>query len=118
MRSPITALFALLLWLLSSCGSGKESGESTMPLADRYVRRIQLSQNRGEVGKPFKAALTYESNFIRNPEVSMSGLPAELHYDEAQKNVVGTPSKPGFYKVQVAVRERVHQAALRRPRAE
>jgi hypothetical protein len=117
MHPPTIALAAAALLLMVSCAS-RTPTENKATSAEHYVRHIELSVNRGEVGKQFRSRLTYEDNYIRNPEVEIAGLPPDLHYDPAARSVVGIPRKAGFYQLQIAIRERVNPDLLRHPQAE
>ena len=65
---------------------------------------MELSETRGEVGRAFTSELTYKTNYLENPEFRVSELPEGLRWDEASRAIVGTPTKPGFHSVNIAVR--------------
>ena len=98
------------LWLAAvagACVGGpaqpiKDGGES-----ERWVRDIELSSVRGEVGRPFSGEVTYETNYLRDPEWEVSGLPPGLKWDEIARAIVGTPKQDGFFTVNIALRKKV-----------
>ena len=82
------------------------------------VYDLRLSETRGEVGKPFRAEVSWSDNFITRPEVSVSGLPPGLRYDPATHAVVGTPGKAGFFQVDLGVRQKPTGEPGHRPTAD
>jgi hypothetical protein len=111
----ISSLLSLPLVALIACGGTQVD---RVPPKERYVRNIELTSIRAEVGKRFQSQVSYQDNFLRNPEVQVNGLPSELHYDAASRSVVGVPRHPGFYPIQVAIREQVERGFLHTPRVE
>jgi hypothetical protein len=72
-----------------------------------WVRDIEISSVRGEVGRPFAGEVTYETNYLRDPEWEVTDLPPGLRWDEKSRSIVGTPEKEGFFSVNVALRKKV-----------
>jgi hypothetical protein len=113
--------FALASTVLSLAALGCTTTRGTTaaePDPQHYVRDIRLSQTRGEVGREFAGDLTWDSNFLREPEFALTGLPPGLRFDDGERKVVGVPARPGFFQVQVAIRSRVEEKAPRRPTPE
>lgn len=82
---------------------------------DVWVRDIQLDPLRAEVGRPFEATLTWRDNYIREPEIEVTGLPEGLRFDLPARKVVGAPKRPGFFTVNVAIRKQVVKKSGHRP---
>lgn len=90
---------------------------ATVPTDDHYVRDIKLSATRGEVGRPFRADITWTTNYLEDdPEISVSGLPPGVALDAGARALVGKPEREGFYTVHVAVRKRARRGATDRPK--
>jgi hypothetical protein len=84
-------------------GGPAQPAEPAQP--DHWVRDIELSAVRGEIGKPFSAEVTYDTNYLREPEWSVTGLPPGLKFDPAKRTIGGVPTAAGFFTVNVAVRK-------------
>lgn len=82
------------------------------------IWNIQVSSERGEVGRPFRSDVTFQRNFDGDVEFDLSGLPPGLHFDEKEQAIVGKPTKAGFYTVNVAVRKHVSRGRWHRPKAD
>lgn len=74
---------------------------------EHFVRDIGLSETRGEIGKPFKAEVTYETNYLNDPEWDVTGVPPGLSFDEKARAIVGTPKNDGFFTVNINLRKKV-----------
>jgi len=83
------------------------TGPSPRGAGGKRVRDIQLSPLRGEAGKPFSATLTWSDNYITEPELRCNGVPDGLAFDPATRTLSGKPKRPGFYTVQVAIRDKI-----------
>ena len=95
---------AVLLGALAiGCVGGPAEPTKPEP-PDHWVRDIKLSVVRGEIGKPFSSEVTYDTNYLKNPEWSVTGLPPGLKFDPAKRAITGKPTKDGFFTVNVAVR--------------
>ena len=81
-----------------------------------WVRDIRLDTVRGEVGRPFKSRLTWNDNYIEEPEFDVDGLPPGLRFDPATRAITGTPRRAGFFTVNVAIRKRVPPSSTHRPK--
>jgi hypothetical protein len=114
MRNTLSVVFALSL----ACAGGKaepvEPGAAP-PGEDHYVHQIQLTNTRGEVGRPFAAEITWEDNYLTAVEISASGLPPGLVLDQAKRLISGTPTRAGFFTVELAVRKQVDRERLHKP---
>jgi hypothetical protein len=102
---------ATVAMLLAACVGAACVGGPAQPVKsggeeDHWVRDIRLSSSRGEVNSPFSAEVTYETNFLRDPEWELTGLPAGLVFDADKRRITGVPKQPGFFTVNVAVRKR------------
>ncbi len=106
--------FVSLLLALAACFS--THAEPAQPDTDHSVNNIELSTTRGEVGKPFDSQLTWQDNYIQEPEIQISGLPPGLHFDSARRTIVGKPTQAGFFTVNVAVRKKVNKGNFHRPK--
>lgn len=69
-----------------------------------WVRDMELSETRGEVGREFFSELTYKTNYLETAEFKVSELPDGLRWDDEKHAIVGTPTSPGFHSVNIAVR--------------
>jgi hypothetical protein len=108
-----------LIALVFVAGCASSQGEVVSdPAADHWVREIELSQTRGEVGKPFTSKLTFDSNYVTDADYSVSGLPPGLRWDEATASIVGTPKRDGFFTVNVAVRKKVERGRFHKPKVD
>jgi hypothetical protein len=111
----VLVAFALALVAAPACTTTRGAPASE-PNSNAWVRDIDLSPLRAQVGQPFTATLSYRDNFIDHPEYSVSGLPPGLVFDAASKAVKGTPSRAGFFTLNVAVRKAVPPERAHRPR--
>lgn len=120
-RASVVAV-AVVAAVASAVGAGGcVSTRNTTQLGHGGTGRVydlRLSETRGEVGKPFRAEVTWSDNFITRPEVSVSGLPPGLSYDPAARTVAGTPGQAGFFKVNLAVRQKPTAEPGHRPTAD
>jgi hypothetical protein len=101
----------LALALLSTAGCPGGHGDALEPGAashaeDHYVRNIDLSTTRGEVGRPFESAITWEDNYLTEIELTATGLPPGLSLNPPKRIIAGTPTRAGFFTVEVAVRKK------------
>jgi hypothetical protein len=83
-----------------------------------WVREIDLAPRRGEVGAPFRATLTWRDNYIREPELSVAGLPPGLRFDPASRVVSGRPERAGFFTENLGVRQLPPTTKTHRPTLE
>jgi hypothetical protein len=70
----VLVAFALALVAAPACTTTRGAPASE-PNSNAWVRDIDLSPLRAQVGQPFTATLSYRDNFIDHPEYSVSGLP-------------------------------------------
>lgn len=110
----VRIVFVSMLLALPACFS--THAEPAEPETNHSVDNIALSTTRGEVGKPFESQLTWQDNYITEPEIQISGLPPGLHFDAAKRTVVGTPTQDGFFTVDIAVRKKVDKSDFHRPK--
>ena len=98
----------------ATTGSATGSDESL----GHTVQNIRLSNERGEVGRPFAAELSFDRNFEDAVEIEVTGLPPGLRFDDSRRAITGTPTEPGFFPVQLSVRKRVTRGRWHRPTAD
>jgi hypothetical protein len=116
MRPTIPGL-VMLMAALAACGpTTRGTTAEADPGADHRVEDISLSETNGEIGRPFRADITWRDNYIDDPEISVTGLPPGLELDLAERAIVGTPTQDGFFTIQVAIRKRRPDEKLYRPR--
>jgi hypothetical protein len=118
MPRPPALVLAAAVVAASAAAAGCTSTQHTEPAGpqpDLWVRELDLSPRRGEVGAPFEARLTWRDNYIREPELSVSGLPPGLTFDPAGRKVTGTPTQAGFFTVNIAVRKKPPTEKTHRP---
>lgn len=115
MRAPAILLLAAVT--LAACGPTTRGTTAVAdPDADHRVESIELSTTRGEVGGAFRADITWRHNYLPDdPEISVTGLPAGLEFDPAERAIVGTPTQDGFFTIQVAIRKPRPDDRLYRP---
>lgn len=110
MRELVIAA-ALFAAACTTTRGAKPTGSSP----DVWVRDIQLEPLRGEAGRPFEATLTWRDNYIKQPELEVTGLPPGLRFDPAARKLLGTPKRAGFFTVNVAIRKQVSTESGHRP---
>ena len=107
----IAARAAVLLVALGGASACVSTAGTTptgpSPRNSHRVRDIELSPLRGEAGKPFSATLTWTDNYITDPELRVNGAPEGLTFDPVKRTLSGKPKRPGFYTVQVAIRDKI-----------
>jgi hypothetical protein len=108
-------LAALSISCICACAGGH--GDALEPGAasrseTHYVRNIDLTTSRGEVGRPFESIITWEDNYLSEFELTATGLPPGLSLDPPKKRIAGTPTRAGFFTVEVAVRKRFERGEL------
>jgi hypothetical protein len=101
--------------LLAAACTTTQGARPTGTSPDVWVRDIQLEPLRAEVGRPFEASLTWRDNYIREPEIEVTGLPEGLRFDLPAREVVGAPRRAGFFTVNVAIRKQVKKKSGHRP---
>ncbi len=111
------ALISLLFVATAPACAGTQP-EPAEPDNGHSVDHIELLTTRGEVGKPFHGELTWQDNYITEPEIEISGLPPGLHFDVAKRTVVGTPTQAGFFTVNVAIRKQIDHGNFHRPKVD
>jgi hypothetical protein len=114
MRIALLALSPLAFTLIG-CTTTATAQPASKESGPHWVRDIQLEPLRGEVGKPFQGKVTWDDNYIRDPEVEVSGLPPGLIYDPATRTVSGSPKQAGFFSVNVNIRKHVRVEPGHRP---
>jgi hypothetical protein len=107
-------LVMVALFAAAACTT-TQGTKPTGAAPDVWVRDIQLEPLRAEVGRPFEATLTWRDNYIRQPEIEVTGLPEGLRFDLAGRKVVGAPKRSGFFTVNVAIRKQVVKESGHRP---
>lgn len=94
----------------SASASGSDSDSAVRPRPKpqpALVSNLHLSQTWGEVGSPFESELRMNKKFDRQSEYAIGSLPPGLKFDADKGRIVGVPKQPGFFHVQVAVRQQV-----------
>jgi hypothetical protein len=99
--------------VLAGCVS---SSAAPAPGDDHWVRDIELSHTRGEVGRPFRAEVTWKDNYLTDVELAVTGLPEGLSFDDKQRSIVGKPARAGFFTVNVALRKQIERGPYHRPK--
>lgn len=108
-------LGALAMGALGCVATGSMTAVPEHPTTtDYYVRALNLSRTIGYVGKRFKSRLSYQDNYFSRGQYSVEGLPPGLSFDKTRREIVGVPTRPGFYDVNIAVRRKPSDALLSR----
>jgi hypothetical protein len=95
----------------TTSGTVEEGGQQ-----DAAIWNIRLSTERGEVGKPFLAEITFQRDFEGELEFDISSLPPGLTFDEKEQAIVGKPTKAGFFTVNVAIRKKIKRGRFHKPK--
>ena len=111
-------LAAIVALASLACVGGKTLDHNSMDSAEHWVRSIELSETRGEVGRPFSSTVTWRSNYLEDPEFDVKGLPVGITFDVAKRELKGVPKHPGFYTVTVALRKKAKRDRTHRPQSD
>ncbi len=106
------AAWAWLLGAVLACAAPQR----VAPEDDHWVRDIRLSTTRGEVGRPFRADITWRDNYLQDVEVAASGLPPGVELVPGERAIAGKPTRAGFFQVQIAVRKNVKRGRFHKPK--
>jgi hypothetical protein len=103
---------------LTACVSTQQTadvkrGAVSVETSSQLVTSLDLSQTVGEVGRPFASRMVHTDNYIDTAEYSVSTMPPGLSFDASSGTITGVPTTPGFYRINLAVRERVAKDSLR-----
>lgn len=102
---------------LGACVSTQQTSEHTHTISvetsSQMVTSLDLSKTVAEVGKPFASKMVHTDNFLDDAEYSISTMPPGLKFDAETGTISGVPTAPGFYRLHLAVRERVAKDNLR-----
>lgn len=108
-------LIPIAVALLAACGPTTRGTTAADDPSEHRVEEIELSTTHGEVGRPFRADITWRSNYLEDPEISVTGLPPGLELDADNRAIVGTPTQDGFFTIQVALRRPRPDEKMYRP---
>jgi hypothetical protein len=103
---------------VDSSESAATTSDVTAPSSHRaVVTGVDLSKTIGEVGIPFRGQLIARASRIAHPQYAIAPLPPGLRFNENTGTLSGVPTKAGFYRLTVAVRERPPGATWHIPQA-